>query len=251
MSRRNVPTVNHKNVIEQRSQLEDELQYRLNNVIERIKSRDINQISTAQSLYNEEVEGLLRKTATKAYDLGADSTDAKLNLFHMTEDELLKEHQYVNELVTQYRPRFWRKVAKASHRNDVLLQKYDFVPRSPLNSNYMATSTAVGLITRAIAIGTIDKLILSKNISPNLKGAAIDTTKNQLEWVATLDNNTCDVCAELDGQLFEEDDPDMPIPGEACEGGDNCRCFYDVIPGEEADLSEIEEEPDITAEENI
>jgi hypothetical protein len=245
----NISTNVGNNVIEQRSQLEYDLQYRLNNIIERIKAKEINQISTAQSLYNEQVEGLLRKTAIQAYDLGADHTDSKLKLFYVTEDELLKEHQHVNELVTEYAPRFWRKVSKVIHRNDTLLQKYDFVPRSPLNSNYMATSTAIGLITRAIAIGTIDKLNLSKNISASIKGAAIDTTRNQVEWIATLDNNTCDVCAELDGQLFDEDDPDIPMPGEVCDGGDNCRCFYDVIPGEEADLSEVEEDDEITAEE--
>ena len=55
-----------------------------------------------------------------------------------------------------------------------------------------------------------------------------DETEDQLVWNATMDNNTCEPCAELDGEYFGLDDP--PIPSEICLGGDNCRCTLDVEP---------------------
>lgn len=42
------------------------------------------------------------------------------------------------------------------------------------------------------------------------------------EWIALLDDNTCEDCADLDGQEFEAEDlPDLPQHS-------NCRC--DLIP---------------------
>jgi len=272
--------VNKQEREQQRSELEYELQYRLNNIIEKIKAKGITQISVAQLGYNGQVEGFIRKTAIRAYDLGADYADAKLGTYNVTEDELLQEHKQVTQLVADYAPKFWRKVYNLIHRNDTLLQKYDFAPRSPLNSNYMATSTAIGLVTKAIALGTIDKIKLVQRLRP-IKGARFtekkqkarekkfqlreerkkqqeefialkskadstiedalgdttgvgleegqrDESKDQVVWNAINDRNTCEVCADLDGQYFDVDDPDMPVPGEACLGGDNCRCNYDV-----------------------
>jgi SPP1 gp7 family putative phage head morphogenesis protein len=46
-------------------------------------------------------------------------------------------------------------------------------------------------------------------------------------YSAILDANTCDPCAELDGEEFDLDSPeyDENLPPNAnCEGGDNCRC---------------------------
>lgn len=51
------------------------------------------------------------------------------------------------------------------------------------------------------------------------------------------DGKVCEQCDTLDGQEFDIDDPDLPIPGPEDEGGDthhNCRCFY-----EDADLGGV------------
>jgi SPP1 gp7 family putative phage head morphogenesis protein len=99
----------------------------------------------------------------------------------------------------------------------------------------MATSTAIGLITRGMAYGTRNKAIHLQQfrVQPLKKAAYIeegdrDETVDQLMWNATMDNNTCEPCAELDGEFFSLDD--APTPSEICLGGDNCRCTLDVEP---------------------
>lgn len=62
--------------------------------------------------------------------------------------------------------------------------------------------------------------------------------KIKFEWVAQQDEKTCLVlpdgspgCALLDGQIFEEGDPDLRIPGENGPNGShsNCRCYLDIV----------------------
>ena len=51
---------------------------------------------------------------------------------------------------------------------------------------------------------------------------SLDIQGIQYEWISILDKNTCDDCAELDGEVFDKDDlPDFPQHA-------NCQC--DLIP---------------------
>lgn len=51
-----------------------------------------------------------------------------------------------------------------------------------------------------------------------------DSGVQKVEWLATLEQNTCEICAKLDGKVFDLDDPKKPkIPRHP-----NCRC--DLIP---------------------
>ncbi|REJ23701.1 MAG: hypothetical protein C6W54_11025 [Bacillaceae bacterium] len=51
-----------------------------------------------------------------------------------------------------------------------------------------------------------------------------DSGVQKVEWLATLEQNTCEICAKLDGKIFDLDDPKRPkIPRHP-----NCRC--DLIP---------------------
>lgn len=274
--------MNQKERQQERDKLEYQVQYRLNNVIELIKADGITDISRAQGKYGDNVASVIRKGVTEAYDIGAEYTDTQFNFFGVTEEEIQEEHTTVQEITNIYIIKFWRRVNTLIHRNDVMMQKYDFEPRSELNSNFMATSTAIGLITRGMAYGTRNKLrhLQQFRVQP-LKGARFtskkqkarqkkfklteerklkqqsdidqkmqiqhqtveeivkdelftidptdrDETQDQLLWNATMDNNTCEPCAELDGEYFDIED--APIPSEICLGGDNCRCTLDVEP---------------------
>ena len=48
-----------------------------------------------------------------------------------------------------------------------------------------------------------------------------------------LDTATCEVCARLDGSVFEVDSPDFHefLPPAKCLGGDRCRGFYVAVAG--------------------
>jgi SPP1 gp7 family putative phage head morphogenesis protein len=220
--------MNQREKNQKRMDYEGVNQYQLNNIIQLIKDKGITDVSRCQSDYGPAVESILRKGATQAYDLGSDYADEAKGFFGVTAEEIALESNTVNNLCTDYSIKFWRKISKLLGRNDILLQQYDYEPRSPLNSNYMATSTAIGLITRAMALGTINKTRL---LQSKLRGGAEqDDTRDQFVWSAVMDNNTCDVCEELDGQYFDVDDPDIPEPGDACLGGDNCRCTLELEP---------------------
>ncbi len=235
----------------QRKELEYQVQYHLNNIIEQIKADGITDIGRAQGKYGAPVSSIIRKGVTEAYDIGADYTDSQFNFFGVTQEEIQEENRTVEDITSDFIIKFWRKVNILMHRNDVLLQKYDFEPRSELNSNYMATSTAIGLVTRGMAYGTVNKLRHLQQFRGNslaaspLKKAAM-IVEDQVMWNAIGDNNTCEECEELDGELFPFDD--APIPSEICLGGDNCRCSLDVVPGEEEEYEDLEIE---AAEEEI
>jgi hypothetical protein len=231
--------MNQREKNQQRMEYEGVIQYQLNNIIQLIKDKGITDVSKCQGVYGPAVENILRKGATQAYDLGSDYVDEAKGFFGVTTDEISKEGEIVNNLCTIYGVKFWRKIATLIGRNDVLLQRYDYEPRSPLNSNYMATSTAIGLITRAMALGTINKTRL---LQSKMKGGSEqDDTKDQFLWSAVMDNNTCDACAELDGEYFDIDE-DIPEPGEACEGGDNCRCTLELEPATSFNVYTSEED---------
>lgn len=52
----------------------------------------------------------------------------------------------------------------------------------------------------------------------------VDSGVQKVEWLTTLEKNTCEICAKLDGRIFALDDPRRPkIPRHP-----NCRC--DLIP---------------------
>jgi hypothetical protein len=241
VSLRYLPPIADKNIIEQsRMQLEYELQYRLNNVIERIKNDGIKDIGIAQHYYGHEVKTILRHGAQQAYGIGAEHVATKKKVYNFVTSLDL---QNIRELVEYYYPIFWRRLNVVLHRNDVLLQKYDFEPRSELNSNYIATAIAIAILTAGIAKGTISKLGQVKTAP--LKQAAIGV--DILVWTTSQDELVCPECDELDGQEWAADDPDLKEPPD--DTHDNCRCYLDVIPGEEADLSEVEEDDEITAEE--
>lgn len=51
----------------------------------------------------------------------------------------------------------------------------------------------------------------------------------QVQWMATLEDNTCDECGELDGKRFDLNDTNKPKP----PLHPNCRCCYIAIPFDE------------------
>ena len=71
-----------------------------------------------------------------------------------------------------------------------------------------------------------------------LKGHISYATKRKYKWVAEFGKNTCEKCAALHGQEFEEDDvPYWPHP--------NCRCKVEeisIVDEIDAELDEYKEE---------
>ena len=155
--------------IDRRNSIEQSLQEQLNYVIEKIKADKITDTNMAQNRYGAEVTRLMRSTAQDAYQLGIDYvTSMRKTVGYLTDADLT----IIREQVQTYFIRFWRKVDQIIHRNDVLLQKYNYEPRAELNSNYMATVIAVALVTTTLSMATIQKSRVLKT-----KSAAIEKKK--------------------------------------------------------------------------
>jgi len=163
--------MNQKERIATRNAIEDQLLLRLDNIINKIKSNGIKDTGLAQRLLGQEVDNSIRAAAEDAYQLGIDYVTSKrktVGFMTSTDQEIIRNQ------VLDYSIKFWRKVDFILHRNDVLLQKYNYEPRSELNSNAMATQLAVGIVTTTLALATRQKAIA---LMSKIRGAAIDKRK--------------------------------------------------------------------------
>ena len=131
------------------------MQYKLSNIIDNIRNQGIRDISIAQVHFGNQVKEILRRYTYLSYVVGAEYSASKKENGLLSYHYRLTEYAYDND--DNY-PRIWLRLNQIMHRNDTLLQKYDFVPRSELSTNYAVTSIAISLITRAISRGTVSEL---------------------------------------------------------------------------------------------
>jgi hypothetical protein len=242
-----VVRINQRERIERRNQIEQVLQIKLDAIIEKIKRDGITDTNMAQSAYNKELNDVLRAGIQESYQLAVDYVTSKRKTTgFLTSADL----EIIRDQVDKYSIRFWRKVDMILHRNDVLLQKYNYEPRSPLNSNYMASVLAIAIVTTTMAKGTIAKIAqlkstvksagfgsilnLFKNVFLSQQGGTFgvprDEFEDQVQWNAILDAKTCPTCIALNGSYWYYNDPHKPIPGDEGDIHDNCRCMWDYLP---------------------
>jgi len=134
--------------------------------------------------------------------------------------------------------RFWKRleadatrqieIQNAENRLIVTDKKQEF------DTQFFLTNSAMIATTGALAISTLSK---AEQIAsdPQLKD---EVKKPQVRWVARQDEKTCEVlpngdpgCRYLDGQVWDYDSPDVPVPGRLGPGGTHgsCRCFLELF----------------------
>ena len=185
---------------QQSDQLEYELQYRLSNIVDNIRNQGITDISIAQQTFGDQVKEILRHAAYKAFVIGAEYAASKKRMDYFPTNI---DVQHMRDIVMEYYPRIWLRLNQILHRNDTLLQKYDFVPRSELSTNYAVSTIAISIITRAISKGTVSELeqlqSATKSIKVKVKQAQTDV-QDILVWTTQQDELVCPICEELDGE---------------------------------------------------
>jgi hypothetical protein len=158
---------NQSEKIRQRNAIEDKLVYNLNYIIETIKKLGIKDTGLAQKQFGDKVNEQMRGAAFEAFSLGAQEITNKLKTVYFpstTDLEIVKNN------VAKYSEKFWYNVHALLHRNDVLLQKNNYEPRSELNSNYMATKISIALVTTSMSLGTAQKArVLQSNVLKSSK----------------------------------------------------------------------------------
>ena len=232
--------MNNQNRIRRRTEIENGLQTRLNSIIDKLKiNPEIKQ--------DTEIHNTIRAAVEDSYQLAIDYVaEQRGTVGFLTSQDL----DIIKKQTDDYTLKFQRKVDQVVHRNDVLLQRYNYEPRSPLNTNYMASVIAIGIVTTTMAKATVSKIA---QIKSSVKSAAFglkrffrlkdifegvgsqygvprDEFEDQVQWNAILDQKTCQYCLSLHGSYWYYNDPHKPIPGDDIDIHPNCRCMYDYLP---------------------
>jgi hypothetical protein len=118
-----------------------------------------------------------------------------------------------------------REIQSAQSRLIVTDQKDEF------DTEFYLTNAAMIATTGALAISTLSKT------NQVVEDPDLDTGKPKIVWRAQQDEKTCtrlpsggEGCAYLDGQEWEVDDPEIPVPGRLGPNGThpNCRCYLSL-----------------------
>src|SRR5688572_18029863 len=128
--------MNNQNRIRRRTEIENGLQTRLNSIIDKLKiNPEIKQ--------DTEIHNTIRAAVEDSYQLAIDYVaEQRGTVGFLTSQDL----DIIKKQTDDYTLKFQRKVDQVVHRNDVLLQRYNYEPRPPLNTNYRAPFIPRGII---------------------------------------------------------------------------------------------------------
>jgi len=124
---------------------------------------------------------------------------------------------------------FWRKIGleiraqrEAKFREELMGAGIrDFLNATAISSVFSSVAEAV-----VSKVGQLKDVLLGRDIP-----------KAQVQWIAKQDEKTCRVlpngnpgCASLDGQVFDYDDPNIPVPGRLGFDGTHPYCRCEIEP---------------------
>jgi len=184
--------------------------------------------------YNGAVYSATRTAVTDMYMEGANYVGYKTNTDIYTSDtDLLNIKTETDKLFES----FWGRIkddAKRKREQEVVDPNLE----QKNTASFLATIAGIGA-TASLAVGTASK---AKQVIPSLPPPpktpeAKEPEKPKIKWIAQLDERTCQQlpngkpgCASLDGQEWDYDDPEIPVPGRLGDDGThpNCRCYLEL-----------------------
>jgi hypothetical protein len=186
-----------------------------------------NDLLFLQQKYGKLVYDNTRSAVQQAVILGIEHVNRKTR----TEPYLtLKDIELIEKNTAEQVASFWRKIAleiKAQREAQLRVELMGAGIRDFLNA------TAISSVFSSVADAVVSKLGQLRDV---LIGQ--DIPKAQVTWVAMRDEKTCRVlpngnpgCASLDGQVFDYDDPNIPVPGRLGFDGTHpyCRCMIEPL----------------------
>lgn len=132
---------------------------------------------------------------------------------------------------------FWTRLEADARREREIQQQENRIvveeKSDPFDTDFYLQNAAMIATTGALALSTLSK---TKQVAsdPELRD---DIEKPKIRWVAQQDERTCtrlpnggQGCAYLDGQEWDYDDPEIPVPGRLGPNGThpNCRCYLNL-----------------------
>jgi hypothetical protein len=182
--------------------------------------------------YNRKVYDSSRKAITEVFAEGHNYVGRalKVETYQSDNDNILIK-QETDKAVSMFWTRLdadsrrEREIQSAESRLILTEQKDEF------DTAFYLTNAAMIATTGSLALSTLSKT------NQVVEDPELDTGKPKIRWVAQQDEKTCTRlpngnlgCAYLDGQEWEVDDPDIPVPGRLGPNGTHpqCRCYLSL-----------------------
>lgn len=106
----------------------------------------------------------------------------------------------------------------------------DLLPSASSSAAAAAAAAAATALTTTMLNNTLHEAVRSKLVQT--KQQQLPEATRKLIWVTEHDDKVCPICAALDGQTWDEDDPSMKTPGPEEYGNSshyNCRCMLKLV----------------------
>ena len=181
--------------------------------------------------YKRKVYDATRKAITQVFQEGHNYVGRQLNVeTYQSDADTAMIKQETDKAVSM----FWTRIGADADREIIIrAQEQAKVeePKDEFDTSFYLQNTAMIATTGALAISTLTKTNQIVN-DPEL-----ETDKPKITWRAQQDERTCirlpnggAGCAYLDGQQWDYDDPEIPVPGRLGPNGThpNCRCYLEL-----------------------
>jgi SPP1 gp7 family putative phage head morphogenesis protein len=190
-------------------------------------------IGNIKQRFNRKVNDATRAAIAVVYAAGVTYVNNKLKTDpYLTTTDIINQVQETDRAVTA----FWKRIQADADRT---IQQEDALvvePKPALNTTSVLNGIAAFATTAALALATTSKV---KQITQPLTQSTEDgqvvefdigfeiKKTPQLKWITQHDERVCPICRELDGQIWQQDDPDLQQPPD--DAHNNCRCYLEII----------------------
>lgn len=191
-------------------------------------------ITFLKNAYNRKVYDASRQAITKVFTEAQSyvGRQLKVETFMADRDMALIKEESDRAVFT-----FWTRLqADATREQEIQQQQNRIVAtqertKESFDTAFYLNNAAMIATTGALAISTLSKT------DQIVKDPELDTKKPKIIWRAQQDEKTCQRlpngdlgCAFLDGQEWEYDSPDIPVPGRLGPNGTHpqCRCYLEL-----------------------
>ena len=182
--------------------------------------------------YNRKVYDSTRKAISQVFSEGHNYVSRTLNVetYQSDTDTVLIKRETDKSVNL-----FWTRLdADARRESEIEAAEQRLIlteSKDEFDTDFYLENAAMIATTGALAISTLSKT------DQVVSDPELNTDKPKIKWVAQQDEKTCtrlpnggEGCAYLDGQEWEVDDPDIPVPGRLGPNGThpNCRCYLSL-----------------------
>jgi hypothetical protein len=191
-----------------------------------------NNVNLLKTEYNRKVYDSSRKAISNTFSEGRDYVGRSLGVETYESDTDIGLIKSETDKAVQT---FWTRLeADANRETEIQAARSSLIVTEEPNefdTEFYLTNAALIATTGSLAISTLSK---TNQVASDPE---LDTKKPKIRWVAQQDEKTCtrlpnggQGCAFLDGQEWDYDDPEIPVPGRLGPNGThpNCRCYLSL-----------------------